>query len=541
MFCPPNFELNLKIMKKLVFIIIILSITKAFSQLTNIYQPNGATTNFGKVASDSLNYYVVNYPALTLMKIDESNSSTLITTLTADPFQTMIWNNGKGIFPVASGSPFKLFDGTSQIDITGGQLPMAGYTLGNVIILDYFHIGNTTYFRTNDKIYKTDYSSPSSIITLATRQSTTGVGILDMSHTAHSIIYQNIVLTATGVLKRIDLGTGNITTIDSSILGATNYDKGIVYNNEYFYCTPFSAASLGNSKIFKISDSGIKTVFYTETNPTKYIRKVIGATPNGIIAVIADNTGANEYVSISFGVATSLNFGTFSNSFPTNDYAGGVTTSSLVYFSALDTNRAIAINKALWVTDGTLAGTRKIKGGSASTFNMSGLDQTLLGSTAFCGNDLYYEGRNGSIDGSLIYVNGTTFAMQAYNYLPNSVTMRQTASGILAIAKPTYTLSAKAVYKVNCSSVTGIEDNDINNGYYIVYPNPTNGILNIDSYVINKNCNIQILNSLGQIVFKDLLSIQHSKINISHFSSGIYFLNIIDSNGNKEIKKIIKD
>jgi hypothetical protein len=72
-------------------------ITNCIAQPANIYQPNGATTNFGKVAYDSTNYYIVNYPALTLMKIDGSNNATLVTTLTVDPFQTMIWNNGKGI------------------------------------------------------------------------------------------------------------------------------------------------------------------------------------------------------------------------------------------------------------------------------------------------------------------------------------------------------------------------------------------------------------------------------------------------------------
>ncbi|MEQ1732693.1 MAG: T9SS type A sorting domain-containing protein [Bacteroidia bacterium] len=511
----------------------------SFSQPTNIYQPNGATTNFGKVAADSLNYYVVNYPALTLMKIDPSNNATLLTTLTADPIQTMIWNNGKGIFPVASGSPFKLFDGTNQIDITGGQLPMAGYTLGNVILLDYFHKGNSTYFRTNDKIYKTDYSSPSSIVTLATRQSNTGVGITDMSHTTHSIIYQNIVLTTTGVLKRIDLSTGNITTLDSAS-NTSNYDKGIVYNNEYYYCTPFGSTALGVSKIYKVSNSGIKTVFYTEMDSTKYILKVIGGTPNGIIAVTKDNSGANEYVSINAGVATatSLNFGTFANSFPANNYAGGVTTNSLVYFSAYDTSRTLAVNKALWVTDGTLVGTKKIKSGPASVFNMSGLDQTLLGEAASCGNDLYYKGRNGSVNG-LIYVNGTTFAMQSYTDLPNPVTIRQTASGILAILRTSNASATKAVYKVDCSSLNAIGNNVATQNNINVFPNPANEVLNIELLDFSEGATtIKISNTLGQVVFLHNLLSSKTTINTNDFSKGMYFVSV-ENNHAKFTRKII--
>jgi hypothetical protein len=509
----------------------------SYSQPTNIYQPNGTKTNFGKVAADSLNYYVVNYPSLELMKIDPSNNATLLTTLTVDPFQTMIWNNGKGIFPVYNGLPFKLFDGTNQVDITGGELPLAGYTLGNAILLDYFHKGNTTYFRTNDKIYKTDYSSPSSIKTLATRQQSTGVGIADMSHTTNSIIYQTIVSIATGVLKRIDLGNGNVTTIDSTTVGETNYAKGIVYNNEYYYCTPFEAASLGTSKIYKVSDSGIKTVFYTETNPTKYIFKVIGGTPNGIIAVITDNSGANEYLSINKGVAISLNFGTFENSFPANNYAGGVTTRSLVYFSAYDTTRAIAVNNALWVTDGTLSGTKKINGGASSKFNLSGLSQDYLGTFASCGNDIYYEGRDGSLDG-LIHVDAASYAMESYTDLPNPVTIRQTASGISAILRTSNSSATKAVYKVNCSSVTGIKETLSNQISFDVFPNPSNGQITVSLSGKSKNCSLKIYNLLGENVYNQSLKERSNSINLN-LKSGLYFVNILDESGNKATRKII--
>jgi hypothetical protein len=280
-------------------------ITNCIAQPANIYQPNGATTNFGKVAYDSTNYYLVNYPALTLMKIDGSNNATLVTTLTVDPFQTMIWNNGKGIYPVSNGSPFKLFDGTSSIDISGGQLPMAGYTGDKVITADYFHKGNTTYFRTNNKIYKTDFSSVTSIQTLATVEYS--VGTTEMQHTSNSIIFSDVVATssAPSCLKRIDLLTGNITKIDSSTTGS--YDYGAVFNDEYYYCTPYGPGSQGISSVYKVSDNGTKTLLFTETASNKNLVKIIGVTPNGVIAIIATTSVGAEYVSISGGVATSLN------------------------------------------------------------------------------------------------------------------------------------------------------------------------------------------------------------------------------------------
>lgn len=525
---------------KLLLSLFLLSIAKlGISQATNIYQPNGATTKFGKVTSDSLNYYVVNYPALTLMKIAPNNEASLVTTLPADPFQTMIMNNGKGIFPISAGSPFKLFNGTSLTDVEAGKLPLAGYTPDKVIALDYFHKGAYTYFRTSDKIYKTDYSTPSSITTLATRQSATGVGITHMSYTTSSIIYQNIVLTATGVLRRIDLATGNITTIDSSTIGISNYAKGIVYNDDYYYCTPFESASLGSSKIFKISNSGVKTIIYTETNSSKYIFKVIGATPNGIIAVTRDNSGGNEYISINNGVATSLNFGTFANSYPANNFAGGVTTSSLVYFNAYDTTRSMAINNALWVTDGTLGGTKKIKGGPSSTFAMSGLGQEYLGTFGMCGNDIYYEGRNGPSYDCIIYVNGTTFSMQAYTSQPtnNPVTMRQTANGIYLIAGTSPSTSTKAVYKLNCSTIDGNEDQISNQVTIDLFPNPSNGLITIKLQDNAGICDMKIYNMLGEIMHCGIIQDELTSLNLN-LKSGVYFISI-DNKGQKYIRKFL--
>ena len=313
-------------MKKqlLILTLSVVGVILGYSQPTNIYQPNGSTTNFGKVAADSLNYYVVNYPALTLMKIDGSNKASLVTTLPADPFQTMIFNKGKGIFPVAAGLPFKLFDGTNQVDITGGQLPLAGYTGDKVIAADYFHIGNFTYFRTSHKIFKTDYTSAASIKTLATIKYTAGT--TEMQHTANSIFFQDIIGTsvAPSCINRIDLLTGKVAKIDSSAYGS--YDYGTVYNNDYYFCTPYGPGSVGKSKIYKVSDAGVKSVIYTESAANKHFVRIVGVTPKGVIAILSTVSVGAEYVSISGGVVTSLNFNTVANSRPCGNV--GVGTSS---------------------------------------------------------------------------------------------------------------------------------------------------------------------------------------------------------------------
>ncbi len=516
----------------------------SYSQPTNIYQPNGSTTNFGKVTSDSLNYYVVNYPALTLMKIDGNNVATLVTTLTVDPFQTMIWNNGKGIYPVANGSPFKLFDGSTATDVTGGQLPMAGYTGDKVIQSDYFHKGTFTYFRTSDKIYKTDYTSASSIQTLAVRQSTTGSGILEMQHTTNSIIYGEVVYTspAPPQLKRIDLTTGTITKIDSSTTGS--YDYGTVYNNEYYYCTPYGPSSLGVSKVYKVSDNGTKTVLYTEVASNKNLLRIIGVTPNGVIAIIATTSTGKEYVSISGGIATPLNFNTIANSRPSGDIGVGTsrTTNSLVYFVTLDTLYTVnSSNQALWVTDGTLAGTKKVFGGTPTTFAASGLTPEFPGSAEHCGNDLYFNGTKGTNVNRLIHVNGSSYNVTTYPInagITTQPSFRKTASGIEFIALPLPTTSSeKAVYKVNCSSITSVENILSNEILFDLFPNPSNGQINITLPANFKNCKLTVHNLLGELVYSNILNEQSTALNLD-LKNGLYFI-ALDKNGQKASKKLI--
>jgi len=501
----------------------------SYSQPTIIYQPNGNSTNFGKVTSDSLNYYAVNYPALTLMKIDGSNTSTLVTTLPADPFQTMIWNNGKGVFPVGNGLPFKLFDGTNQIDITGGQLPLAGYTADKVISPDYFHKGNVSYFRTSNTIYKTDYTSAASIQTLFTGS------ISEMQYTSNSIIF-----SGTGGLNRIDLTTEIVTNIDP--IGSSDY--GTVYNNEYYYCTPYGSIAVGKSKIYKVSDDGTKTVLYTETAPDKSLVRIVGVTPKGVIAIIATaGIGkGSEYFSISGGKATALNFRTNEDSYPCGNVGVGSsrTVKSLVYFVTLDTVYTVnSTNTALWVTDGSLAGTKKVVGGPPLTFEASSLSPQFPGSAADCGNDLYFAGKNGANATRLIYVNGSNNSVQTYpNGLPSTQpSIRKTASGIVMVGDDAKTY-VKAIYKVNCSGTTGIKEILSNQNSFKIFPNPAIGQITVSLSGKSRNYSLKIYNLLGENVYSQSINKQSIHINLN-LKSGLYFVNVLDDFGNKSTRKLI--
>lgn len=69
-----------------------------------------------------------------------------------------------------------------------------------------------------------------------------------------------------------------------------------------------------------------------------------------------------------------------------------------------------------------------------------------------------------------------------------------------------------------------------------VYPNPTNGIVNLE---VNKRINrIEVVNIVGKTVMK-IEAFEGNKINIEHLNSGLYIINFFIDN-KTIIKKVIK-
>ncbi len=73
-----------------------------------------------------------------------------------------------------------------------------------------------------------------------------------------------------------------------------------------------------------------------------------------------------------------------------------------------------------------------------------------------------------------------------------------------------------------------------------IYPNPSNGILNVELEILNDDTKIQITNTLGKTVLNESIHIQHSTFNIQHFPAGIYFAHIETKKGTS-ITKLIKE
>jgi hypothetical protein len=92
---------------------------------------------------------------------------------------------------------------------------------------------------------------------------------------------------------------------------------------------------------------------------------------------------------------------------------------------------------------------------------------------------------------------------------------------------------------INISGTVGLKENINLLSNVLVYPNPTEGILNVELRMLNgEREQIQILNSLGQLLLEEPLTIQHSTFNIQHLPCGIYFVKISSDKGIRVVKVV---
>ena len=82
-------------------------------------------------------------------------------------------------------------------------------------------------------------------------------------------------------------------------------------------------------------------------------------------------------------------------------------------------------------------------------------------------------------------------------------------------------------------AVLGVDENTLSD--FSVYPNPTTGILNVQSKTAIVQ--IEIHNLLGQLVKSNT---NQNTIDISSVSSGLYFIKVMDENGDYGTQKVVK-
>ena len=92
-----------------------------------------------------------------------------------------------------------------------------------------------------------------------------------------------------------------------------------------------------------------------------------------------------------------------------------------------------------------------------------------------------------------------------------------------------YWLSRAPMIRMNFATVSAIEE-EFFGGNIAIYPNPTNGILNIEMMDVNpSNYDITITNIIGEQILsfnQDISGIYNNKIDLSRFSQGTYIIHL---------------
>ena len=76
---------------------------------------------------------------------------------------------------------------------------------------------------------------------------------------------------------------------------------------------------------------------------------------------------------------------------------------------------------------------------------------------------------------------------------------------------------------------------DVNETSYNVYPNPVKDILTVKAENMRQ---VEIYNSLGQMVETINADAEEVKVNVSAYNNGMYFINVIDNNGEMTTSKV---
>ena len=145
-------------------------------------------------------------------------------------------------------------------------------------------------------------------------------------------------------------------------------------------------------------------------------------------------------------------------------------------------------------------------------------------------------------------LNGITTTHQVTNIEPGSIVLTVTPA---IPTGATVSISYDPTRGSSTDAVTDSDGNDMDSFTYItntlgnddfelsiisVFPNPTSGILNI---TVTEKAGYRLLNIKGQTLKTGTLTTEKSKINISSFAKGIYFL-IIKTSKRSFTEKIVK-
>jgi hypothetical protein len=126
------------------------------------------------------------------------------------------------------------------------------------------------------------------------------------------------------------------------------------------------------------------------------------------------------------------------------------------------------------------------------------------------------------------------FRIENFDLVKTTTTVHTTTPSIIS-----FDLSKEELCQPIGQKITGNTEQSINAFNTILYPNPTNNFINLETE-INGEANLKIMNVLGEIVIEEQMTSGSKKINVTDLKAGVYSL-IVNSANEQTTIKFIKE
>ncbi|CAN5163818.1 hypothetical protein BH09BAC1_BH09BAC1_30660 [soil metagenome] len=388
--------------------------------------------------------------------------------------------------------------------------------------------------------------------------------------------------TAAGTTLLKDIGAGTMNGMEGAYIS-----RAVMFNGKVYFAGNDHAGGGYNVELWETDGTTAGTKLVKEINPTGsanfgyfqvYNGKLYFSATDGVNGIelwVTDGTAANTVMvkdilpgADGFDIRSfqvyngQLLFAVADAGFasPTQNYSlwktdgtavGTVKILDTIGYSAIVYKNSLYYSKkyadgtyGLWKTDGTIAGNQWV----ADTDTGLG-GNPIIGMT-ISGGRLYFNTRTN--DGGAIFnwaniwvSDGTTSGTELLLPFEDNIGPVYTSKGLWDFAGHLYFVGRLATPKYQLLRTTsqsiGIEERR-NTLDARIYPNPTNGAVNI-TVASSLISTVSIYNLQGQVVYKETLAGQTDShvLNTTSLSPGLYMLHVASPNGGRAIQKLIVD